>query len=842
MAEAVESVLGQNLVDFELIIISEYENSRRCLDILHSFDDPRIRLIQNERPLGFVESVNLGLKLARGKYIARIDSDDFYLPFTLSTLFNFMEAHPKISFCHARQRFSNGDLTTCLGNHEAIKAGLLLNWVINHPYFWRREDFLEHGFFFDPSQAMEDYALMAKAVRKLQFASLPDVLYVYRINPSSITNSKMARLAANSADIIADNLCRTLEITIPEQDRFLFQMWRDPCAFWPESERRGAHSKLLDYFDLILRQNLKLNYYDQAALWQSVRTKHEMSVGGSLPLGFNLSGWDQSFTGKLKSLWQRGQNWRDWPNIIQVSLCRMALKIIRPFWRFFWKYFQPYLSQTIQTHQGPLQAQLDELNWRLNRQNRSHNLQPNIYRKINSEISKNINQLRVDIFGMTEAANNAVISELRSADSSEQVASFITQENAKTIKQIASLKNDLQQNFDRRIWKAEQRTYERLSNYMSPVSAEGGVLLVNDTFNIFHHGCSATSMAIRMQLESQCHLSIVPWVSLIDPQVSPKSYQEFISYEFMQKWMQVNSKIIQSILAADHVVINGEGSVSRYGSGTRSLFYLMYVSSKILGKKTSIINHSVYTSNYAESLSVNEQNDFINIIKCAYSSLANCWVREEKSLEQLERVRPGVGKLSFDCLPLYIQKMYPHYGSTLSKNGILVSGGNFLGDWYLDFLSEILPHLEVAVGSTALKFLFSDIPYSERSGDMDLYKKIASRFGDKVHLLAAKTTDEWLQAIQSASIFISGRFHHSMACFMLDTPFMAFRTDTKKMEGMLMGIEKTDSLLESDNVELAIHQARSLLANPSFLKENSSLLKQRILEKSALNFDFNSQD
>lgn len=366
LEEAIASVLRQSLTDFELIIISEHQNSRRSVAILNSFDDARIRLIHNESRLGFVESVNLGLNLARGRYIARLDADDFYLPHALATLFDFMEAHPDISFCHARQRFSTGELTTRPGAHEAIKAGLLLNWVINHPYFWRREDFLAHDFFFNSSQAMEDYALMAKAVRELKFASLPDILYVYRINPASITNSKMARLAANSAKIVADNLFQTLNIAVPEHDRFLFQMWRDPCEFWSKSERHAAHRKLLNYFDLILHQNRSLAYYDQTALWQSVKLKHAMSLGGSLPFGFTSEGWDQSLTGKFKSVWKRGKDWRAWPNVVKSFLLQMLLKIIRPFWRFFWKYFQPYLSRTIQMHLGPLQSQLDDFSIHLN--------------------------------------------------------------------------------------------------------------------------------------------------------------------------------------------------------------------------------------------------------------------------------------------------------------------------------------------------------------------------------------------------------------------------------------------------------------------------------------------
>ena len=84
LREAVESILNQTFTDFEFIIIDDGStDSSRA--ILASFDDPRIVLLQNETNIGLTRSLNEGLSLARGKYIARQDADDASLLERLET-------------------------------------------------------------------------------------------------------------------------------------------------------------------------------------------------------------------------------------------------------------------------------------------------------------------------------------------------------------------------------------------------------------------------------------------------------------------------------------------------------------------------------------------------------------------------------------------------------------------------------------------------------------------------------------------------------------------------------------------------------------------------------------
>ena len=75
LQETIESVLSQSYKNFELLIIDDKSTDKTCL-IINSFKDPRIKLIINNQRLGLSKSLNVGIKLSSGEYIARLDADD----------------------------------------------------------------------------------------------------------------------------------------------------------------------------------------------------------------------------------------------------------------------------------------------------------------------------------------------------------------------------------------------------------------------------------------------------------------------------------------------------------------------------------------------------------------------------------------------------------------------------------------------------------------------------------------------------------------------------------------------------------------------------------------------
>ncbi|SVC41049.1 uncharacterized protein METZ01_LOCUS293903, partial [marine metagenome] len=88
--EAIDSILNQTFQNFEFIIIDD-GSTDDSVKIIKSYDDNRIRLVENRNNLGQSETLNKGLSLTRGKYIARMDQDDISMPERLKKQFEFME-------------------------------------------------------------------------------------------------------------------------------------------------------------------------------------------------------------------------------------------------------------------------------------------------------------------------------------------------------------------------------------------------------------------------------------------------------------------------------------------------------------------------------------------------------------------------------------------------------------------------------------------------------------------------------------------------------------------------------------------------------------------------------
>lgn len=75
LKESIESILNQTYKNFEFLIIDD-GSKKECVNLVKSYNDKRINLVRNEQNIGLEKSLNKGLKLAKGKYIVRIDTDD----------------------------------------------------------------------------------------------------------------------------------------------------------------------------------------------------------------------------------------------------------------------------------------------------------------------------------------------------------------------------------------------------------------------------------------------------------------------------------------------------------------------------------------------------------------------------------------------------------------------------------------------------------------------------------------------------------------------------------------------------------------------------------------------
>jgi len=197
LAGAMESVLGQTFGDFELLAIND-GSSDQTAEILASSRDPRVRIVENGRNLGLIASLNKGLDLARGDYVARMDQDDLALPKRLEKQVHFLSASPRTGLCGTWFRTFGGTRSTVVrppARADDMAARLFYESPLAHPtVMFRRGLFAEHGLRYSHDfPNAEDYELWTRVARITELANLPEVLLQYRRHDEQISTMKKAK-------------------------------------------------------------------------------------------------------------------------------------------------------------------------------------------------------------------------------------------------------------------------------------------------------------------------------------------------------------------------------------------------------------------------------------------------------------------------------------------------------------------------------------------------------------------------------------------------------------------------------------------------------------------------
>jgi len=202
LQQSVNSILHQSFRDFEFIIIND-KSTDNTSDILHAYDDQRIRIIDNEENIGLTASLNKGLQECRGAYIARMDADDYSLPQRLQSQVAFLDAHPKVGLCSGWRIEDNGKkqrpfMPPC--DDEQIRVELLLEGnVLGHPAVMLRKNVLEeHSLSYDEHfSSSQDYDLWVRMSAFTRLAILPEFLIIYRIHNDTVTTKSGVKQAEN---------------------------------------------------------------------------------------------------------------------------------------------------------------------------------------------------------------------------------------------------------------------------------------------------------------------------------------------------------------------------------------------------------------------------------------------------------------------------------------------------------------------------------------------------------------------------------------------------------------------------------------------------------------------
>ena len=195
LREAIDSILNQTFKDFEFLIIND-GSTDSTREIICSYDDPRIRLIDNEQNLGLTKSLNKGWKLAEGEFIARQDADDASEQERFAKQIAFLETHPEVALLGSwfKNIDSQGNL---IGEYDVPCNTIEIRWkilfhcpFIHGAVMFRKQTITEQiGFYDEQFVYAQDYDLWWRITRKLKVANLDEYLMKLRTNSSSMTTN-----------------------------------------------------------------------------------------------------------------------------------------------------------------------------------------------------------------------------------------------------------------------------------------------------------------------------------------------------------------------------------------------------------------------------------------------------------------------------------------------------------------------------------------------------------------------------------------------------------------------------------------------------------------------------
>ena len=218
LRQAIESILGQSFGDFESIIVNDGStDSSRA--IVTSYTDPRILLVDNELNMGLTRSLNRGLRLARGEYVARQDADDISLSQRLEKQVEFLDAHPNVALIGTWGTIINDQgqgVSLCrhpCGSSQIRWSLLFRNAFMHGSVMFRRARVLEDvGYHDETLPFAQDYDLWSRIAYRLHVRNLSEYLYQCRVRSQSVGAVHRSESRAIAAEISKRNVLSLLQL------------------------------------------------------------------------------------------------------------------------------------------------------------------------------------------------------------------------------------------------------------------------------------------------------------------------------------------------------------------------------------------------------------------------------------------------------------------------------------------------------------------------------------------------------------------------------------------------------------------------------------------------------
>lgn len=265
--EAIDSILTQTFTDFEFIIIND-GSTDSTEDIILSYSDKRIKYYANECNLGIVKTLNRGIDLSNGRYIARMDADDVSMPDRLEKQVHLLDVNPQIVACgtlyaiYGDQRQTPVDVATDV---QDIRYDMAIYCQFAHSTMMIRKDTLDQYKlrYREEYKCAEDYKLWTELLQYGDMINIPEVLgYIRQCEEGiSISNADkqknlsdivrkdyLNQLGVSTQVLLSDLLNKTISVDVTRETL---------RAYYPLVLQAKSHNWLYKNFKTALKKHLR---------------------------------------------------------------------------------------------------------------------------------------------------------------------------------------------------------------------------------------------------------------------------------------------------------------------------------------------------------------------------------------------------------------------------------------------------------------------------------------------------------------------------------------------------------------------------------------------------------
>ena len=257
---AINSILNQTYKDFEFIIIND-ASENNAEEVILSYKDERIKYYKNEINLKVIKTLNKGLSLAEGEYIARMDADDISYKTRLEKQVEILDNDKEIGLVNSQcYMFPNKRMVEPPTEHNDIEKILKynVNCIIHPVVMFRKYVIEESGLRYSENYLhVEDYKLWIDLCDVTELYTIPEPLISHREWSSSVSTKNQMEQYYNAKNLVFESILKDTET----EDLYLKNVFN--------AYLHGENISMKDYLEIdeILCKALKLAHKSMSAAW-----------------------------------------------------------------------------------------------------------------------------------------------------------------------------------------------------------------------------------------------------------------------------------------------------------------------------------------------------------------------------------------------------------------------------------------------------------------------------------------------------------------------------------------------------------------------------------------------